>query len=861
MKRIVFLLMTCLVALDAAGQTLAWAKSIGGTGTDQGHDIAVGGTGDVYSTGFFNGPVDFDPGAGTSTLPWGGGPSIYISKLTAAGDFVWAKQLGTGVSHGHYGIALDTAENIYLAGVYTGSGDFDPGPGTFTLLGAGGTSSFIAKYDSAGNFVWAKSISGTTGGGTFCWDIALDGAGNVYTAGKFDGPVDFDPGAGTYSMTPWGGVVGMGDGYICKLDAQGNFVWARRIGTPDDEGLYALTVDDVGNSYAIGSCWIGMGSQYAGLLDIFVTKLDVNGTNVWIKSFGSAGVDFGYDIALDATGNVMITGEFEGTADFDPNAGIANLVSAGGYDGFVLQLSPSGNFVWARQVGGGSGDRCGPVKVDVDGSRYILGSFQDTCDFDPGPGVISMNESGGDAYLLRLDANGGLVSVVQFGGSMPYSNRFRLAVDGLGSIYSTGHFYEIDDLDPGPATYYLTSASSGYADIFIQKLNACILPAAPSNTTPQSNLLICAGAATTLSASGSDSLIWYDAPSGGSVVGTGNTYVTPVLSYNTTFYVQQDNACGLGQFTAITVSVHQPSNTSLVATACDSYLSPSGNQTWTSSGNYVETLVDQFGCDSVVSVSLTILSHSAATISATACHSYTSPSGLVWTSSGTYMDTIPNVAGCDSIMSIQLTIAGDSTSTIAPIACGEYTSPSGAYVWTSSGIYMDTIPTAAGCDSVITINLTIPVVNVGINVSGSTLSASASGAAYQWIDCGNGYAPISGATQQSFSPATSGNYAVIVTENGCSDTSDCKTVLVVGNADPLQQRIVVLPNPAVSHLVVVVPAGMESAQFQVSDLSGKVVAHGNLTGLRTEISVAALAAGVYHLHVLGQPPLRFTKID
>src|SRR5690606_4584585 len=142
--------------------------------------------------------------------------------------------------------------------------------------------------------------------------------------------------------------------------------------------------------------------------------------------------------------------------------------------------------------------------------------------------------------------------------------------------------------------------------------------------------------------------------------------------------------------------------------ACDSYTSPSGNFTWTTSGTYMDTIPNAAGCDSVITVNLTIDNSTTATIAPVACDSYTSPSGnFTWTTSGTYMDTIPNTAGCDSLIAENLTIDNSTTDTIAPVACDSYTSPSGNFTWTTSGTYMDTIPNAAGCDSVITVNLTI----------------------------------------------------------------------------------------------------------------------------------------------------------
>ena len=146
----------------------------------------------------------------------------------------------------------------------------------------------------------------------------------------------------------------------------------------------------------------------------------------------------------------------------------------------------------------------------------------------------------------------------------------------------------------------------------------------------------------------------------------------------------------------------------LSVTACDSYTSPDGLDTWTESGLYLDTLSNAVGCDSIITIDLTINHSTASEIIAESCGSFVSPDGSeTWTESGIYMDTIVNQLGCDSVITIQLTIFDNTAAEITVDACDNFTSPSGIYVWTTSGIYNDTIPNAGGCDSIITIDLTI----------------------------------------------------------------------------------------------------------------------------------------------------------
>ena len=181
--------------------------------------------------------------------------------------------------------------------------------------------------------------------------------------------------------------------------------------------------------------------------------------------------------------------------------------------------------------------------------------------------------------------------------------------------------------------------------------------------------------------------------------------------------------------------------------------------------------------------------------SITACDSYTANTGAVWTTSGNYVDTISSATGCDSIVNIALTILQSSSGSLTTTACNQYVSPSGNNVWTSSGTYTDVLTNAAGCDSVLTINLTINTVDTNVLQNGIVLTSWATGATYQWLDCTNGFAPVAGATNQSFTPSANGTYAVRLDKNGCVDTSACYTVTGVGLVEMEDLGVSVYPNP------------------------------------------------------------------
>ncbi|MDX1350350.1 MAG: PKD domain-containing protein [Putridiphycobacter sp.] len=248
--------------------------------------------------------------------------------------------------------------------------------------------------------------------------------------------------------------------------------------------------------------------------------------------------------------------------------------------------------------------------------------------------------------------------------------------------------------------------------------------------------------------------------------------------------------------------------------------------TFTSSGTYTIqlTVTDTIlNIDSTISQSVNIYTNSYAVWDISECASYTSPSGLyTWTSSGTYNDTITNNSGCDSILTINLNL-NQSSSTISEEACLFYIAPDGA-TYTTSGQYVAIIPNAFGCDSIISINLTINTVDITVIQVDNTLTASSSGAAYQWVDCNNNYAPIAGETNQSFSPNNNGIYAVIITENNCSDTSQCFVISTINIMDSGNFTTVsVFPNPTEGHVYIKFGTIIQDLNIQLYDSRGRLI--------------------------------------
>lgn len=279
----------------------------------------------------------------------------------------------------------------------------------------------------------------------------------------------------------------------------------------------------------------------------------------------------------------------------------------------------------------------------------------------------------------------------------------------------------------------------------------------------------------------------------------------------------------------------------------------SGNNNWASAASewsvYPQNTFDSLGSHSMIACTVLPCTDTGSSFTASACDSYTSPSGMVWTTSGIYNDTIPNAAGCDSAMVIDLTINAGTSNIITEFACNDYTAPSGV-VYSTSGTYTDVIPNAAGCDSTITINLTITAVDVSTTLTGETLTAGAAGATYQWIDCDNGNAPIAGETAQTFTATATGNYAVIVTENNCTDTSACTFVDVASLPEfGLNNEVVVVPNPTSGNVTIDFGSTLNNVSIRVLDAVGREIDHTSFTSAEFAEMTIKGEAGQYFVEV------------
>jgi hypothetical protein len=398
--------------LDGDGNFI-WAKSIFGNYQENITSIAVDVSGNVYITGNFVGTVDFDPGSSTFLLTSTGQTDIFVLKLDAVGDFLWAKSFGDVNGDSGNSIVTDDLGNIYIAGTFQNSIDFE-GIGNFINSNSGyATDGFILKLDTNGNYIWVKTMGDIQNDS--CNSVNLDTSGNIYVTGFFSGTVDFDPGTGTYNLTANAPINGR-DFYFLKLDNNGDFLWANSI---------------FGNS------------------DLYITDTDIDGS-----------------------GNTYYTGVFGGTVDFNPGSETNDHNSGSTTDNFILKLDVNGGFLWVKIFGNEELAHSSRLAVDHSGNVYTTAGFRYTMDLDPGPGIYDVSvlyvpgQVQWGSFIQKLNASGNLLGAKSItGATFP-----DIAVDNSDNIYTTGSFSNGPfDFDPGADTFNMTSVGS--SDVFIHKMS------------------------------------------------------------------------------------------------------------------------------------------------------------------------------------------------------------------------------------------------------------------------------------------------------------------------------------------------------------------------------------------------------
>jgi hypothetical protein len=377
-------------------------------------------------------------------------------------------------------ISTDSEGNIYATGVLSSLTDFDSGPGVYNLIpGPNLMSIFISKMNSAGEFIWAKKIEGEL---LYIKDIEVDEESNVYIYGTFSFSVDFDPGPGTCILDFQGGT----DAYIVKLNAEGDFVWAKTFGGLNNQWASCIHLDEEQNILLSGSFKgdadfdPGSGTEifntYSPVLDdytfdIYISKLNPSGQLIWAKQFRTYSYGESSAMTTDHANNIFLTGYYVKMLDADPGNNTVNLEGSNliNKNAFLLKLDANGDFMFSKNYTSTFNIYATSIAQDENDNLYLAGTFEGEADLDPGPNVLTaISNVSSNGFICKLDAAGNTVWGKGFGGPNTEKLLF-LGLDSQGNPISSGYFSLYSEFDTGSDPFILNS--NGNIDVFITKLD------------------------------------------------------------------------------------------------------------------------------------------------------------------------------------------------------------------------------------------------------------------------------------------------------------------------------------------------------------------------------------------------------
>jgi hypothetical protein len=620
--------------------------------------------------------------------------------------------------------------------------------------------------------------------------MAVSSRGEVVTAGNFYGTNDFNPGVTVTSRDYMTG----GGTFVTKLDSNRNLIWALQVGntTADSVFITDIDIDTVGNIYVTGSykgyvdvapsgqSWfIG---QNPNIREVFFCKLTQSGAVVWAQNFEGGTGSSGTSIKADNQGSLYVTGYFGGTAYV--TWGGVNIASSG-QDMFLIKTDTAGTMQWIKTSSGNAKGYA--VDVDNQSNAYVSGTFSGTTDFSPSVTGGSLTATNLDAFVARFNANGTLAWANPLAGSGNEEAR-SLAVDKASNVLIGGSYTTSVDCDPGTTTFTIGGSlpPQGCYGYFLTKLSNtgnfvwAVSPAASGTCNPELPLAL---------------------------DGLNNIYVTGDFG-DTLDFDPGTGTYNLAPNGPIMVSGQPVLNPDVFV----SRINENGSFGW----------ARRFGS--------AFENERGETIAVT-------QNGRI-NIAGTFSDTVdfdPSVHATNLVtgrlsnvplkgMFIQrLWQCPGIQNTLTETACFSY--PFANNVYTSSGIYPVTLPTAQGCDSIVTLNLTITKIDTGITQNSSGLTSKEAAGSYQWINCLNRLNPnIPGATNATFATSISGLYAVVISKNGCTDTSTCYFLVGTGVSDiNFGSNISLYPNPTTESATINFGSMQQRVEIEVSNIAGQLV--------------------------------------
>jgi hypothetical protein len=442
--------------LEYLSYTGIWSTHIGHTGSDSGRAFTL----DNLDNTYINGVYSFDPPLYNGIdLPNAGNTGLFMAKYNSSGNGSWAVTINGPDLYSVDGIAIDSANNVYMVGKYTGDPTAANG---IDLPSAVNGDGFIIKYNSSGDGQWYKVISGTED--QYVRDIVVDDNYNIYVVGFYHGDPTLSDGIDMPSTTN-------GSIYIIKYNSSGDGQWYNTIEGNSSLAFQStdLDIDDNQNTYVLGQYYrnpqpsdgIDIPNSQ-GFSDLFLIKYNSSGDGQWVNQVGSNGYESPGDVKVDNSNNVYITGTYQN----DPVAqnGIDLPNYQGAYDAFIIKYDGDGNGIWSKTIGGTGSDYGVELAIDSNNNVFLGGFYQN----DPiaQDGIdLPVSQGNRDAYIVAYEGSSGRgILNLTFGGTES-EQITGLSIDSNDDILLGCYYYG----DPPPNNGIDIPASSGQSDICVAK--------------------------------------------------------------------------------------------------------------------------------------------------------------------------------------------------------------------------------------------------------------------------------------------------------------------------------------------------------------------------------------------------------
>jgi len=666
---------------------LQWVKQIGGNQQDVAFDVVASADDNVFIAGIFRDSLYLN----SDLILEGSADKIssFVLKLSGIGDVLWVKKFDSDIGVAVKSAAISGIGEIAVAGSFGGNANFGE---NFSATSNGGDDIFILKMNAAtGETIFLKQIGSSEH--EYANQLAIDPQGNILVTGEFRNALDFDPGSSVSLFN----TKGLTDIFLLKLSSAGTYQWAKTFGGTGLDFGHSVTTDAQRNVIITGrfSDSISFSDSLTQLLskggtDIFIAKVDESGATLWANSYGDSANDQGNQVIVNNTGVIFLAGLFRGKVDFDPSFAFNNnSESKGGADAFIAVYNQDGTYNDHLSFGGIANEQMNDIALKSNGELISTGGFGAVVDFAPGSAESNIFASGGsDAFLLNIFicinpylkevfavkpqiCLGDKALILIQEGYLNSATQWSWQRDSCSNVtFASGDFINI------PVTENTSFYVKGFGGCVVSDLCTKIDVSIFTDSLEFQFINLCEGDSIQVGDK------FYKAP---------GIYTDILISKS-----------GCDSMVVSEISVFQKYRRTQIYDICPGQSIQVGNSTYSLSGIYTNIFSSINGCDSVIVTTINVLPTIINNVEATLCQGETITIGnVIYGSPGTYIQSSTGGNGCEDLLIVKINVLQVNFDQFTNLCDGDSLIV-GNSVYKISGIYIDTLEAFSGCDSIIT---------------------------------------------------------------------------------------------------------------------------------------------------------------